>query len=87
MLPSESKDASSSGRYCASLILFLGTLPILEVKWLRMRNGAEGERVHASLQYYTKLLAKCPDSGGGAGGGVGDDNVKRNFKWILYPYA
>ena len=27
--------------------------------------GAEGERVHASLQYYTKLLAKCPDSGGG----------------------
>jgi hypothetical protein len=44
--------------------------------------GAEGGRVHASLQYYTKLLAKCPDSGGG-----GDDNVKRNFKWILYPYA
>lgn len=64
VLPSESKAPSSSGRYCASLILrHIAHLGSEMVGYEKL--GAEGERVHASLQYYTKFLAKCPDSGGG----------------------
>lgn len=50
-----------------------------------MRNGAEGERVHASLQYYTKLLAKCPDSGGGAGGGWGMTTLRETLNGFYIP--